>query len=235
MKKVITTTLLGLIILASACTEDSKTISTHETTNTQTKSQPKIQYGSPIIINKTDILLYPLKLNDNDDNESYKREVSTNHWNLIFYNIISGKSELLTKEKIIINHFSIGNSENSPNSKNTLSDQFIYYNITDSDYDGDKKLTPKDPKKLYLSNLQGKSFTRISPNNYDLSSWKIDDKHDLILMDLIKDSNSDKEFNDKDEVEYFVYNLKTGVLKAVFDQKIKDEIKNLAKKVLQNT
>lgn len=139
---------------------------------------------------------------------------------------------MLTKEKIIINHFSIGNSENSPNSKNTLSDQFIYYNITDSDYDGDKKLTPKDPEKLYLSNLQGKSFTRISPNNYNLSSWKIDEKHDLILMDLIKDSNGDKEFNEKDEVEYFVYNLKTGVLKAVFDQKIKDEIKNLAKKVL---
>ncbi|WP_431292160.1 hypothetical protein [Pedobacter sp. P26] len=232
MKKVITTTLLGLIILASACTEDSKTISTDVTTNTQIKSQPKVQYGSPIIIHKTDILLYPLKLNDNDDNESYKREVSTNHWNLIFYNIISGKSELLTNAKMIINSFSIGHSENPNNRQTTLSDQFIYYDITDSDNDGDKKLTPKDPKKLYLSNLQGKSFTRISPNNYDLSSWKIDDKHDLILMDLIKDSNGDKEFNDKDEVEYFVYNLKTGVLKAVFDQKIKDEIKNLAKKVL---
>jgi hypothetical protein len=231
MKKTISITLLSFTILASSCTEESKTISTDETSNIQTKSQPKIQYDSPIIIGKTDILLYPLRLNDGDY-ESYKRDVNSNHWNLIFHNVISGKSELLTKEKVIINSFNIGHSENSPNNQNTLSDQFIYYNITDSDYDGNKKLTDKDPRKLYLSNLEGKSFIRISPNNYDLSSWKIDDKHDLILMDLIKDTNGDKEFNDKDEVEYFTYNLKTGSLKAVFDKNFEDEIKKLAKKVL---
>lgn len=232
MKKIITITLLSLIIFASACTEGIKTISTDETSSTQIKSQPKVQYSSPIIINKTDILLYALKLNDNDDSDSYKREVSAHYWNLIFYNIISGKSELLTKEKIIINTFSIGNSENRPNSQATLSDQFIYYDITDSDYDGDKKLTTNDIKKLYISNLEGKSFTRISPKNYNLRTWKIDDKHDSILMDLVKDSNGDKKFSNMDEVEYFVYNLKTGTLKAVFDQKFKDDIKNLAKKVL---
>ncbi|TCD26253.1 hypothetical protein EZ456_14675 [Pedobacter psychrodurus] len=232
MKKVISTALLSFIILASACTEESKTISTDETSNTPTKGQPKVQYDSPIIVNKTDIILYPLRLNADDNHDSYKREANVNHWNLIFYDIISGKSELLTKEKININSFNIGHSENVPNNQTTLSDQFIYYNITDSDYDGDKKLTAKDPNKLYLSKLDGKSFTRISPNNYNLNSWKIDDKHDLILMDLIKDSNGDKEFNDKDEVEYFIYNLKTRTFKAVFDQKFKDEIKNLAKKVL---
>jgi hypothetical protein len=231
MKKVISTVLLGIIILASSCTNESKSLSTDETNNTQTNKQLKVQYDSPILISKTDIVLYPLKLND-DDYDSYKREASANHWNLIFYNIISGKSELLTKEKMIINSFNIGHSENAPNRQATLSNQFIYYNITDSDYDGDKKLTSKDPNKLYLSNLEGKSFIRISPNNYNLSSWKIDDKHDLILMDLIKDSNGDKEFNDKDEVEYLVYNLKTRSLKAVFDQKFKDEVKNLAKNVL---
>ncbi|WP_316827754.1 hypothetical protein [Pedobacter miscanthi] len=232
MKKTISTALSGIIILATACNEESKTISTNQTSTTVTKYQPKVQYGSPIIVNKTNILLYPLKLNRNDDSDSYKREANTNHWNFIFYNITSGKSELLTKERIIINSFNIGNAEKGSNHQATLSDQFIYYNITDSDYDGDQKLTSKDPHKLYLSNLEGKSFTRISPNNYNLGSWEIDDQHDLILMDLIKDVNGDKEFNEKDEVEYFIYNLKTGIIKAVFDQKFKDEVKNLAKKVL---
>ncbi|MNR08461.1 hypothetical protein D3C85_1246190 [compost metagenome] len=51
-------------------------------------------------------------------------------------------------------------------------------------------------------------------------------------MNLTRDSNGDKEFNGEDEVEYFVYNLKTKTLKEVFDQKFKDEVKNLAKKVL---
>ncbi|MGM9478448.1 hypothetical protein ACS5PU_18630 [Pedobacter sp. GSP4] len=231
MKKLISLGLLSSALLTLACTEESKTVSVNETSTTKTKVYPKIKYDSPIIVDKTDMLIYPLRLNS-DDEESYKREANTAHWNLVFYNTISGQNELLTKEKIIINSFSIGQAEKASNHPATLSDQFIYYNITDSDYDGDKKLTSKDPSKLYISNLEGKSFTRISPNNYELSSWKIDDKHDLILMNLTKDSNGDKEFNDEDEVEYFVYSLKTKTLKGVFDQKFKDEVKNLAKKVL---
>lgn len=228
MKKAISITVLSFTLLTSSCTEEAKSISTDEKSNIQTKSQPKIQYDSPIIIGKTDIVIYPLRLNGGDY-ESYKRDVNSNYWNLIFHNVISGKSELLTKEKVIINSFDIGHAKNN---QNTLSDQFIYYTITDLDYDGNKKLTDKDPNKLYLSTLDGKSFIRISPNNYDLYSWKIDDKHDLILMDLIKDTNKDKEFNEKDEIEYFTYNLKTGVLKSVFDQNFKEEIENLAKRVL---
>lgn len=231
MKNKISISLLGIVAFLSACTEENKTISTNKTNNVETKSQPKVIYDSPVIVNLTDMLLYPLKLSE-DDNESYKRDPSISYWNIIFYNINSAKSELLTKEKIIINTFQIGNSENDRNNQPYLSDQFIYYNITDTDYDGDKKLTAKDPGKLYLSTLEGKSFMSVSPNNYDLKNWKIDDKHNLILMDLIKDSNGDKEFNEKDEVEYFIYNLKTGHLKAVFDQNLKDEIKILAKKVL---
>ncbi|WP_175635885.1 hypothetical protein [Pedobacter ghigonis] len=231
MKKLFSLVLLSNVLLTTACTEENKTVSVNGTTASKTKIYPKIKYDSPIIVNKTDMLIYPLRLNG-DDEESYKRQASTNHWNLVFHNTTSGQNELLTKEKIIINSFSIGQAEKASNHPLTLSDQFIYYNITDSDYDGDKKLTPKDPGKLYISNLEGKSFTRISPNNYELSSWTIDEKHDLILMNLTRDSNGDKEFNGEDEVEYFVYNLKTKTLKEVFDQKFKDEVKNLAKKVL---
>ncbi|WP_293306992.1 hypothetical protein [Pedobacter sp. UBA5917] len=231
MKKTISIALLGSFILIAACTEESKTISTGEINSVEPKNQQEVQYGSPVIIKGTDFALYPLKLNESDDSDSYKREAVNNYWNMIFYNTLSGKSELLTKERLVINSFNIGNSENRSNNKNNLSDQFIYYSVTDSDNDGDKKLTTKDPHKFYISKLDGTAFTRITPYNYHLSNWKIDDQHNLIFIDLIKDSNGDKKFNEADEVEYFVYNLKTEAFKVVFDQGLKDEVKNLAKKI----
>ncbi|MFW0718824.1 hypothetical protein [Pedobacter sp. N23S346] len=234
MKKNVSIPLLGLflIIVASACTEDQKTISTtKESTGTTSTSQPEVQYGPAIIVKNTDVLIYPLSLNGEEE-DSYEREVKSNHWNFIFYNVISGTRDFLTREKVIINSFQIGDSEKGTGNQPTLSDQFIYYDINDADTDGDKKLTRKDASKLYLSTLTGKSFIRITPKNYKLKSWTLDNKHDLILLDLIKDLNGDKKSDHQREADYFTYNLKTGVLKAVFDQKLKDEIKNLAKKVL---
>lgn len=233
MKNKVSIPLLALfLIIASACTEDQKTISTiKESVGKTSTSQQEVQYGSAIIVKNTDILIYPLSLNRKDE-DSYEREVKSNQWNFIFYNVISGTRDFLTREKVIINSFQIGDSEQGAGNQPKLSDQFIYYDINDVDTDGDKKLTRKDAHKLYLSTLAGKSFIRITPKNYKLKSWKLDTKHDLILLDLIKDLNGDKKSDYQQEAEYFTYNLKTGVLNAVFDQKLKDEIKNLAKKVL---
>ncbi|GGE45060.1 hypothetical protein EV200_104527 [Pedobacter psychrotolerans] len=234
MKKNISIALLSLllIVVASACNEDEKTISTTKASaGTTNVNQPEVQYGLPIMVKNTDILMYPLSLNSKDQ-DSDKREVKSIHWNFIFYNVISGTKDFLTREKLIINSFQIGDSEKGTSNQPTLSDQFIYYDINDADTDGDKKLTSKDANKLYFSTLGGKSFIRITPNNYTLSGWTLDNKHDLILLNLIKNVSGDKKSNHLPEVEYFTYNLKTGILKAVFDQKLKHEIENLAKKVL---
>ncbi|MFC4141725.1 hypothetical protein [Pedobacter mendelii] len=233
MKKLIYTPFTCLIILISACNDDSKTISIDETKTVEINTEPKIKYATSIIIGKNDVILYPLNLNDGEYDSYKSRSGETNYWNLIFYNVNTGKSELLTKDKLVINSFRIGNTENGPNNSATLSDSFIYYEITNSDFDADKKLTSKDPKKLFISNLEGKSFIQLSPENFSLLNWKIDVKHDLILMDLIKDDNGDKEFNEKDEVEYFIYNLKSGTAaKPILDKAFKKEVTELAKKVL---
>ncbi|TCD10600.1 hypothetical protein EZ449_09655 [Pedobacter frigidisoli] len=232
MKKVLSITIVLLVVLISACSNDNKTISTTEKITSKVKYEPKIKYSSSIIIDNTDMVMYPLNLNDGD-NDSYIRSAEANYWNLIFYNVNSGKSELLTYKKLIINSFKIGHNESGANSSASFSDQFIYYEIINSDYNGDKKLTGNDPKKLFISNLQGKSFHQISPKNYSIYTWKIDNKHDLILMNLIKDSNGDKEFNEKDDVEYFIYNLKAGnPAKPIFDDAFKKGLRALAKKVL---
>ena len=232
MKKTISGIALAITLLTLACSNGDKTISTVESTKNEDTVDIKMPHSSSIIISNTDIIIYPLSLNKGNYKD-YSRSTEANYWNIIFNNVVTGKSDLLTRKKILINDFKIGNYENRPLNVNTLSDQFIYYEITDSDSNGDKKLTSKDLKKLFISNLEGKSFTQISPENYSVHSWKIDSDHNLLLMDLIKDTNGDKEFNDKDDIEYFVYNLKTGAsAMPVFTDAFKKEVKALAKKIL---
>lgn len=231
MKKPIFAITTSLLLSILSCTEKSKTISTDETVTTKTETITKIEYASPIIIDNSDIILYPLNLNHDNDNSYNSRSSGANYWNMIFYNAKSGKSELLTKEKLVINSFNIGNMENGEHVSAVFTDSLIYYEITNSDFDGDKSLTPKDPKNLFISKLDGKSFTQVSPQEYNLINWKIDVKHDLILMDLQNDLNGDKAFNEKDEIVHFIYNLKTGAAaKPVFSDVFKKEIKELAKK-----
>lgn len=232
MKQTICLSLLALTIFSLACSNTNKSISTAETVNTESSVETQVKYSSSIIIQNNDMIIYPLNLNT-EKYDSYIRGGETNYWNLVFHNVVSGKSELLTHKKLIINRFNIGASDKNPSQFSILSNSYIYYEIIDSDFDDDKKLTSKDPQKLFISNLEGKSFTQISPENYALYNWKIDTKHDLILMDLIKDTNGDKVFDEKDEVDYFVYNLKTGApAKSVFDATFKKEVKELAEKVL---
>jgi len=232
MKKTIAGIALAITLLTIACSNEDKTISTVESLKIDDAVDIKMPHSSSIIISNTNTIIYPLSLN-NSNYKDYSRSTESNYWNIIFNNVVTGKSELLTRKKLLINNFKIGNYENRPINAPTFSDQFIYYEITDSDFNGDKKLTSKDLNKLFISNLEGKAFIQISPKNYSVHSWKIDSNHNLILLDLIKDSNGDKELNDKDEIEYFVYNLKTGAsAKPVFDDAFKNEVKVLAKKIL---
>ncbi|WP_231460098.1 MULTISPECIES: hypothetical protein [unclassified Pedobacter] len=232
MIKIIYGIALAITLLTLACSNKERNISTDEPLKNDDTVEIEMPHSPSIIISNTDIIIYPLRLNKGNYTD-YSRNTGANYWNIIFNNVITGKSDLLTHKKILINHFKIGNNENQSLNRSLLSNQFIYYEITDSDSDGDKKLTSKDLNKLFISNLEGKAFTQISPKNYSVHSWKIDSDHNLILLDLIKDTNGDKEFNDKDEIEYFVYNLKTGVsAKPVFEDAFKTEVKALAKKIL---
>ncbi|RZL24818.1 MULTISPECIES: hypothetical protein [Pedobacter] len=232
MKQKIYISLFALTVFLLSCSSTDKSISTEEKASTESSFETHIKYSSSIIINSNDIIIYPLNLNT-EKFESYSRGGKTNYWNLVFHNVVSGKSELLTNKKLIISKFNIGSSDQNSNQSSILSNSYIYYEVINSDFDGDKKLTSKDPHKLFISSLEGKSFTQISPENYAVYTWKIDTKHDLIFMDLIKDTNGDKVFDDKDEVDYFVYNLKTRApAKPVFDTAFKKEVKALAKKVL---
>lgn len=232
MKKKILGIALAIILLTIACSNQDRTVPAVESPKNEDKGETIMPHSSSIIISSTDIIIYPLSLNK-ENYKDYGRNTEANYWNIIFNNVVTGKSDLLTRKKILINDFKIRNYENRPLNVNTLSDKFIYYEITDSDSDGDKKLTSKDLNKLFISNLEGKSFTQISLENYSVHSWKIDSDHNLVLMDLIKDTNGDKEFNDKDDIEYFIYNLKTGAsAKPVFEDAFKTEVKTLAKKIL---
>lgn len=232
MKKIISIITISIIVIVTGCLKKSNTISSIEEPEAETQYKPKIKFGSSIIVGGTDVIIFPLNLNE-DKYERYNRGGSgLSYWNIVFHNITTGKNELLTRNKLIISSIQVGNQKTAHSQPLSLSDRLIYYEVTNSDFDGDKRLTLKDPRKLFISGLDGQSFTQISPENYSIYSWKIDDTHDLILMTALRDTDNNKEFDGKDEMEYFTYNLKTVNMEPVFDEAFKQKLNELAKKVL---
>jgi len=231
MKKIISIITIGFLLSATACTKRRSTIASSENPVTEIQSKAKIEFSTSIVISSTDVIMFPLNLNG-EKYESYERGGGLSYWNIVFHNVTTGKNELLTRNKLIISNIQIGNQKKVYNQPLLLSDQFIYYEVTNADFDGDKQLTLKDPRKLFISGLDGQSFIQISPEKHSISSWKIDEKHNLILMNALRDTNNNEEFDGKDEVEYFTYNLKTATIDPVFDEAFKQKLSELAKKVL---
>jgi len=231
MKNIISIITIGLLLSATACTKRRSTIASSENPVTEIHSKAKIEFSTSIVISSTDVIMFPLNLNG-EKYDSYERGGGLSYWNIVFHNITTGKNELLTRNKLIISNIQIGNQKKVYNQPLLLSDRFIYYEVTNSDFDGDKQLTLKDPRKLFISGLDGRSFIQISPEKHSISSWKIDEKHDLILMNALRDTDNNEEFDGKDEVEYFTYNLKTATIDPVFDEAFKQKLSELAKKVL---
>lgn len=222
-----------ILLSLYSCNNENKTISTAEKTKTQNKTVVKIEYGESIIVAKEDLVIYPLILNSGEYNSYESRSVNSNYWNIIFHNLKTNQSTLLTEQKMVIGNFRIGNSEIIEKDGSNVSQNFIYYEIINSDFNDDRKLTAEDQKKLFISTLEGKDLKQISPENYQLVNWKIDSLHGLILMQLTQDSDQNKKLDKNDSSVNFSYNLKTGAMATpIFDKNFEKKVTELAKQVL---
>jgi len=83
--------------------------------------------------------------------------------------------------------------------------QFLVYTLVDVDTNRDGRYDSNDIKTLYLSRIDGTSFTKLTPDFHELLEWKIID-HKLYFR-TIEDINKNGEFDSKDAVHYSYVNL----------------------------
>jgi hypothetical protein len=227
-KRITLATIIAIISWSCDAKVDRNTRQTNANTADKPQPEPQIFYGDLIIKGQSDYLMIPVNLTG--ENQKYEDNLnisrSDNRYselsNIIFYHKSDGENHLLLNKRSIINSFDLLDTK-SAGKANT---RFWLYRIIDQDTNGDKKLTAGDAIVGYLSDLSGKNLQQITPNNSQIINWVVLPSQNAVFLKIIKDSDNDQKFTEKDKTNFVRVNLdKPGMGTEIISDQIEQEIK----------
>lgn len=80
--------------------------------------------------------------------------------------------------------------------------QILVYTLVDSDTNQDGKVDSNDIRSLYISDISGKNFTKLSKDMQELIDWNIVDAQNRLYFRTIEDINKNGAFDKNDKVHY---------------------------------
>lgn len=92
--------------------------------------------------------------------------------------------------------------------------QFMVYNIIDMDTNKDNKLDSSDIKALYISDISGKNFTKLTEDFQELIDWNLIESKNRLYFRTIEDTNKNGQFDKKDNLHYYFVDLLSPQKKA---------------------
>lgn len=85
--------------------------------------------------------------------------------------------------------------------------QILVYTMYDVDTNKDGKLDTSDIKSLYLSDISGANFTKISADFQELIDWNLIESKNRLYFRTVEDTNKNGQFDKNDVVQYGYINL----------------------------
>lgn len=138
---------------------------------------------------------------------AYGDEIRGNMNNLLFQNINSNNLVPLTEENIRIKSFRFLRKL-FKNTKNEV----LLFEIIDSDSNDDKKINLEDKVSLYLSNVDGTNFVKISNNNEEIVQTKVININNKLYFKTVEKGKFKK---DKKKFHYYYVNLTEKEMKPI--------------------
>jgi hypothetical protein len=224
-------TLLIIIISFSACTkrDKRKVVDTKEKVSEVKKETNSIDLADlPIYIDSTDYLIHPIGnyIIRNSRSEKYSGDsfyysnytvsnyngyrIAGDLSNVKFQHVNSEELKSLTNAVLKIHEMSFLFEQFKKSKKG-----YYVYDIIDQDTNNDGLLDKQDLKSLYISQADGSSFRKLTPQLQDLTHWKLITANNRLYFKSVEDTNNDGEFNKKDQVHYFYLNLDEKASKVV--------------------
>lgn len=80
--------------------------------------------------------------------------------------------------------------------------KIMVYTLTDSDTNKDGKIDTGDIKTLYLSDISGENFTKVSTDLEELVDWNIIESKNRLYFRTIQDTNQNGQFDKNDVLHY---------------------------------
>jgi len=93
--------------------------------------------------------------------------------------------------------------------------QLLVFTLADMDTNKDGKLDTNDIKSIYISEISGAKFIKLSTDFQELLDWNLIDKTNRLYFRSIEDSNKNGEFDKKDVVHYHYVDLLSKDWKVV--------------------
>lgn len=196
-----------------------------------------LNFLESVIIPGTDCLMYPVsaKLEADDQPGLKSRSLKREIWNLVFYNYKTRESHLLfANQPPIIESYPqnlhipgtgmMGSSQVDISPANA---DYLFFEATVSDYNGNEQLDDQDPTYLFVSNMLGKELRQISPDLVDVRSWKfINNERTVIEISGKTDSNENQEFDGLDREFLYLIDLEDENFNhEVFTKPFQDSLK----------
>ena len=170
------------------------------------QSTPRFRHGTDFSsikqLDSTAWILVPVQWKNNGKIANIKIEAWRDKKNVLFYNPDTDENRMLFTDSVqIIREFTghlLKYRSPTDTTRRPPNKLFIYYKVTNHDYNGDNKLDSDDPVYLYHSNFNGHGLERITPVEHNLKEYEYFKDQNIILALLERDINKDREFDEKD-------------------------------------
>lgn len=234
MKNLSTYIFLALVVLLVSCKDEKETPKVTYGATAKEKPATKVSASQikvadlPINFAGTNVLIHPigdLNLGERDNAVAYESsrgasqtsftvsnsndyEITGYLQNIKFQEIGKDTITALTDKPILI--------ETATYLK-TIADKtkkhFMVYTLADSDTNNDGKIDSNDIKSLYMSNLNGSDFRKLSQEFQELIDWNIIEAQNRLYFRTIEDINKNGDFDKEDKVHYSYLDLLSKELK----------------------
>jgi len=104
---------------------------------------------------------------------------------------------VLTDKPVLIQSVTYVNTFFKKNSQ-----QLLVYSLADMDTNRDGKLDANDIKSLYISDVSGNRFTKLSIDFEEIIDWNIIESKNRLYFRTIEDTNKNGKFDKGDFIHY---------------------------------
>lgn len=216
--------LIVLLTLIIGCKEEVEKPKVSYDKTSKPKEEVKIDSSKilvadlPILMEGTSVLLHPIgefSVPDNSSKIKYSSakesfvvsnsseyEITGYLSNFKFQQIGSDSLTVLTDKPVLIERATYLKNFADKSKK-----QFLVYVLEDMDSNKDGKLDSDDIKNLYISDIYGKNFTKLSAEYQELIDWNIIEAQNRLYFRTIEDINKNGAFDKDDKVHYHFVDL----------------------------
>lgn len=231
MKNILKIFILSLVFLFASCKEEVEKPKVIYDNASKAKAQSKVDTTDlevvdlPVNMEGTNYLIFPignlkstnrgLRSSSYESQDSFvvsnygEYEITGYLQNLKFQEIGKDTLTTLTDKPVLIQTATYLKSVSEK-----IKQQLLVYTLADMDTNKDNKLDADDIKSLYISDISGHQFTKLSPDFHELIDWNLIVVSNKLYFRTIEDANKNGEFGKKDVLHYYFVNLLAKELKA---------------------